>query len=406
MRPRAGCAGRLILRRRVLLEREQHKTMMKSARLLVLASIMLGAAAPGLVRATPPPPPPPCVPAGAAVTVEALGAILAGRGEYDLRRCAAKDLAARGDAAVPVLVGMLGAGDPDTLALALRALTDMGPRAQAALPALMDSIRTPPRALQENYLWESYRALYDAVSAIGAGAGPAIPLLIAKLRDPGHRYDAVGALGKLGKYDAGRVVPALVSILESPEARHTPLETGNVLGALADIGKGARAALPATLAVLERAKAAGDSLDGWSDGSSAIWALVAIAEHGESIPVLTSLLHHPVLASYAAMGLASIGPPAASAVPALIDQLKRSREERAVADNIMSALAEIAPRSPAVQQQILAEATQHGSEWAALVLSAIAPLPSHFAPALAAALAKKPGDVFLGRALENARRVK
>ena len=308
---------------------------MKSTRFVVLVSIMLGASAPGLVRATPPPPLPPCVPASAAVTVEALGGILAGNGNDHVRRCAAKDLAARGATAVPVLVGMLGSRDSDTLALALGALTDMGPQAQAALPALMDRIRTPPRALQELYLWESYRALYDAVSAIGAGARPAIPLLIARSRDPGHRYDAVGALGKLGKYDAGRVVPYLVSILESPEAWDTPGDTRAVVDALANIGKGARAGLPATLALLERAKAAGSSMDGWS----ALHALVAIAEHGESIPVLTSLLHQPVLASDAAMGLSSIGPPAASAVPALIDQLKRSREDPNVADNIMSAAA-------------------------------------------------------------------
>lgn len=369
---------------------------MKSACFVALMLMMLGAAAPGLVRATPAPPLPPCVPAGAGVTIAALGAMLAGQGDYHVRRCAALDLAARGTVAVPVLVGTLGSKDRDTVRFALDALAKMGPHAQAALPALMDRIRAPTPVLQENDL-----ALYDAVSALGAGARPAIPLLVAQSRDPRYRFSAVQALGELGKYDAARAVPRLVSILESQKGEGTLLEAQHTLGALKKIGKGARAALPATLASLEEAEQAVNHMHGYA----AVGALVAIAEPGESIPVLTDLLHS-MLPGTAVSGLAGIGPAAASAVPALIHKLKHTRDEPRLAGDVVDALADIAPQSPVVQQQLLEEATQYRSGSAAEALSRIGPLPPHFAPVLAAALAKQPGDVFLGRALENARRVK
>ncbi|MDB5792711.1 MAG: hypothetical protein JWQ80_2735 [Massilia sp.] len=364
-----------------------------NTRTIALALCLLGAAAPG--RALPPPRPPACVPAGAAVTIGVLEAILAGKGDSPLRDCAVNDLAARGAAAVPVAVRMLGAGDSDSAMLALALLSALGPTAQAALPALMDQVRTPSPALHLNP-----GGLYDAVGALGAAGGPAIPLLIARSRAPYYRYYAVGALGKLGKYDAGRVVPHLVSTLEGREGRLLPLDTSAVLGALADIGKGARAALPATLAALERAKAAGESMD----ASAAIRALLALAEPGESIPVLVGLFDHPMLAYSAVEGLALIGPAAASAAPALIDKLNRSREEPHMPDRIVSALAAIGPELPAVQQQLLIEATQYQRWTAAYALAHGGPLPFHFAAALAAALAKKPGDVFLGIALKNVRR--
>lgn len=305
--------------------------MVATRRLAVFVSFMLAAAAPWPACATPAPPVPPCVPADAAVSIEALRAIVAGEGNLRLRDCAATDLAARGAPAVRTALGLLDAGDPDTVYLGLKVLSRMGSHAQAALPTLMDSIRTPPPALHPDYF-----PLYEAVTAIGAAAKPAIPLLIAKTRDPAHRYFALGALGRLGRYDVQRVVPHLASMLESPDVAIL-LDAPQVLAALREIGTPARAALPALLASLERARDIGD--------------------HRHS---------------------ADVG----------------------------RALAAIAPGSPAVLEQLLLEATQHGSASAAHALAHIAPLPARFAPALAAALANKPGDDYLGMALENARRVK
>ncbi|MEN3277401.1 MAG: hypothetical protein V7631_3191 [Massilia sp.] len=362
--------------------------MNKPGCLAVAVTCMLAATMSLPAGAIPPPPPPPCIPASPAVTVEALAGVLAGKGESRQQECAAKDLAARGAAGVPVAVRLLGVRDSNTVMLALMALADMGPHAQAALPALMERIRKATAA--------GDKYLYDAVAAIGPGARPAIPLLITKSRDPRQRYLALRALGRLGKHDASRVVPYLESMLQGRQHEET------VLDALSDIGKDARAALPATLVSLEQAKAAGDHMH----GASAVNALLAIGEPGESIPVLTGLLHDPVLANDAVLGLARLGPAAASAVPALIAKLASSRYDSSLPDNIASALATIAPGSPAVQRQLLVESTQYQNEMAAIALAAISPLPPDFAPALAAVLARKPGDYFLGKALENTRRVK
>jgi hypothetical protein len=206
------------------------------------------------------------------VTTDALGRVIAGKGDSRQRECAAKDLAARGAAAVPVALRLLRIRGGDAAMLALTALADMGPHAQAALPALMERLRKP-RSLEDKYL-------YDAVAALGPGAKPAIPLLISRSRAPAHPYYPqhtfwpLHTLGRLGKHDADRVVPYLVSMLLDRENDQL------VLGALADIGKDARAALPAILVSLERAKISGNSMD----GAAALDALIAIGEPGESVP--------------------------------------------------------------------------------------------------------------------------
>ena len=203
----------------------------------------------------------------------------------------------------------------------------------------------------------------------------------------------------LGRYDAQRVVPHLIALLESVPGPRVPIDAPDLLHALRAIGKPARAALPATLASLGQARAARDSMH----GAAAIQALLAIAEPGESLPLLAGLLDDPMLAGDAVDSLALLGPAAASMAPALIEKLGRSRNAPLMTDRIVRALAEIAPASPLVQQQLLVEATQYESAHAAYVLAHTRPLPARFAPALAAALASKPGDVFIGMALENAR---
>lgn len=366
--------------------------MIRTAHLAGLCLLALGAAVPGTAQALTPPPPA-CIPADASVTVEALGTVLAGTGPFYLRQCAVNDLAARGAAAVPVVVALLDSSDVTTVHLALDAVAALGPQAQAALPALQGHI-VRPRTLAGNDL-----RIYQAVGALGAAGRPAIALLISKSREPGYRYQSVAALGKLGQYDAQRVVPHLIALLESVPGPRVPIDAPGLLDALRDIGKPARAALPATLASLEQAKAARDSMH----GAAAIRALLAIAEPGEILPLLAGLLDHPMLAGDAIDSLSLLGPAAASTVPALIEKLGRSRNEPHMPDRIVRGLAEIAPASPLVQQQLLVEATQYESAHAAYVLAHSKPLPARFAPALTAALASKPGDVFLGMALANAR---
>jgi hypothetical protein len=264
---------------------------------------MLAAVAPSLAQATAPPPLLPCVPASPAVTSDAIGRIIAGKGDLRQHECAAKDLAARGAEAVPTALRLLRMRDGYVATLALTALADMGPQAQAALPALMERLRKP-RSLEDRYL-------YDAVVALGPAAKPAIPLLIERSREaadpyyPQHTFWPLRALGRLGKHDADRVVPYLVSLLLDRENDQL------VLGALADIGKDARAALPAILVALERAKVSGSSMD----GAAALDALIAIGEPSESVPVLRDLLRHPVMARHAVARLDTLDPAAARVAP-------------------------------------------------------------------------------------------
>lgn len=269
---------------------------MHQARLLaVLVAWSLVAAAPRPAQATPPPPLPPCVPAGPGVTNDALGRIIAGNSTPRQSECAAKDLAARGAAAVPVALRLLRNHDEFVGMTALMALADMGPQAQAALPALMKRLERP-RAFGDKYL-------YDAVVALGPAAKPAIPLLIARSRqpaDPYYPYHSDGpldALGRLGKHDPDRVVAYLVPLLLDRENDRLVLDT------LATIGKEAKAALPAILVALERARISGNGMD----GAAALDALIAVGGPGESMPVLKGLVDHPVMAPHAAARLKALG---------------------------------------------------------------------------------------------------
>lgn len=369
---------------------------MRSGSVLLLAAALLATATPLPGRAfTPPPPLPPCVPAKAGVSVAALGAIIAGDASAHIQQCAVKELAARGAAAMPVVLPMLGPGKGALLFDALEVVTAIGPDAHAALPLLMAHIRQPPAILHG-----MYRGLYDAVGALGPAARPAIPLLLVKARDPHHGRHALEVLGKLGKYD-GRVVPQLIAMLAEAKAART-LPDPEVLDALAAIGKDARGALPTVLSALEAARAAGDGRCGWA----ALGALAAIGEPGESLPVLVGLLDDPVLGEYAAYQFPALGSAAASGLPQLIDKLQRSRGQEGMSYALARALAAIAPASPALQRQLLDEATRHGNGQAAYSLAGIKPLPPDFAAPLAAALAKDPDDVGLRKALANTRQAR
>jgi hypothetical protein len=354
----------------------------------LLAASMLAAAMPFTAHAfTAPPEPPPCVPARAAVSTAALGT-LAGDAPAHIQRCAVKDLAARGTAAMPVVLAMLRSDQGGPLIGGLEVVAAIGPDARAALPLLMGHIRKPPAAL--NGL---YRELYDALDALGPAARPAIPLLLAKTGDPDHGGYAVYLLGKLGKYDR-RVVPHLSAMLIDS------MGDTSVLAALAMIGKNARGALPAVLGAIDQAKVTGNS----RRGAAALDTLMAIGAPGETVRVLAGLLDEPVLGEAAVNAFSRIGPARAYTVPVLVDRLGRSRDKKDVAERTVRALAAIAPASPAAQRQLLAEATRHGSAHAASALARIAPLPRNFAVPLAAALARKPGDADLRMALANASR--
>lgn len=219
--------------------------------LMLTASVLAAGLAPA-ARAFKPPPPPVCAPVGPAVTAAALEAAVIGPVPWPEHQCAMLALIARGPEAVPVAIRLLGMDD-DNLLPAVEIVHALGPQAHAVLPALMHRIRDRPPAL----LVQSQQ-LYGALAALGPAARPAIPLLIDKSRERADRDEALGALGKLGKYDAGRVVPHLTALLDEPRTR--PADAAPVLFALAAIGSDARAARPSILAVLAQARASGDGM--------------------------------------------------------------------------------------------------------------------------------------------------
>lgn len=313
--------------------------MNRYARYLVLTASVLAGGLPLAAEAFTPPPPPVCPPMRPAVTTAALEALVVGPVPWPEHQCAMIALIGRGAEAVPVAIRLLGMGD-DNLLPAVEIVNALGPKAHAALPALMKRIRERPPVLLVQL-----QQLYGALASLGAAATPAIPLLIDKSREPATRGEAVAALGKLWKYDPRRVVPHLVAMLDDREGVLSPDDAPSVLFALTRVGRNARAALPATRAALEQAKAGQDGML----GMAALGALAAIAEPGESVPILTGLLEHPVLGDHAVTQLGNIGSPAASAVPLLVARFERSRDPvtRAI---IASSMAAIAPGTPAASR--------------------------------------------------------
>jgi hypothetical protein len=351
------------------------------------AMILLGLAlaAPCAAHAMPPPQPPPCVPASAKVSLQALAAVMAGQGEYSLRECASNDLVARGAAATPVVVALLGSGDVTTLHLALATIRGLGPQAAGALPVLL---KRADAILAIDY--GNSVPLFDAIAAVGSVARPAIPMLIARSRQDAYAYGAQMALGKLGQYDAPIVVPHLVSQL-----KRVDLDT--VAYALGEIGKPAKAALPALKAYLKRAIAA----DG-KGAEAAMGAIARIDDPKNSVPFLLGYLEHPTMAPHAIDQLSLLGASAAAAVPALVRKLNASRGAPAMRDRIVGALRSMAPTSVAAQEQLLVEATQYRNEYAAVALSEVNPLPHRFVPALKKVADGKPASYFFNKALANA----
>ncbi|KQQ89261.1 hypothetical protein [Massilia sp. Leaf139] len=305
--------------------------MPPSARRLLLTASLLAAGLPLPGLAFTPPPPPVCALASDAVTTAALEATILGASSWPEHQCAMIALIKRGEPAVPVAVRLLGMDD-DHLYQAVEIVTALGPRAHAALPALMSRIRDRPPALVVQF-----QQLYGALASLGPAARPAIPFLIEKSREPAHRDSALGALGKLWKFEPRLVVPHLTAMLEGRQEKLSRDDTISVLFALAEARSEARAALPGALAAIEQAKASGDAML----GMAALRALAAIAEPAQSVPILSKLLAHPVLGDHAVTELGNIGRPAASAVPLLKARLERTGDPvmRAIIAGSLAAIA-------------------------------------------------------------------
>jgi HEAT repeat protein len=135
-----------------------------------------------------------------------------------------------GPAAVRALLDALDrephrAGDPSLEGTAALVLREVG---EAALPVLL--------GLLTSEQWDEWQSALRALGDMGPAARGAVPALLALLEDRERRREVVRALGRMG---AAETVPHLVGLLEDDRVRPAAME------ALGRIGPAAREAIPA-----------------------------------------------------------------------------------------------------------------------------------------------------------------
>ena len=144
--------------------------------------------------------------------------------------------------AVEKLAGFLPDSDSDVRGAAALALSEIGPPAAPAAPQVARLLKDPDPQVR------GYAAL--ALREMGRRAAPAIPDLCAALQDPAPsvRMTAASALGSMGT-TADSAVPDLIAELEASNGSEISGDDvqvmRNICYALADIGPGARSAIPA-----------------------------------------------------------------------------------------------------------------------------------------------------------------
>jgi len=340
-------------------------------------------------------------------------------------------LSAGGDEAVEPLVQKLKEGaTAEERAAAARALWKLGPRAEAAVPALVAALKDAdgpvrsaaafalggvgaPAAPAAPGLLELLKASEPtaraaaafALGSIGPGARAAAPVLVAALTvaDPELQETAAWALGRIGPEAAAVAVPALIERLDDPSPR---LQEAAVR-ALAALGPAAKEAAPVLQrrladATPELRRALADALarTGGAD-SGAADALVARlrdkdyddaiealarADPAVAVPALARGLHHAdkEVRERCCFALERIGPEkTGAAIPTLIEALDdREGAVRAMAARVLAWHgAKAAKAVPA-----LIRAYEQGSGWvsaqAADTLRCLGPAAQAAVPAL------------------------
>jgi HEAT repeat protein len=185
----------------------------------------------------------------AATSVRALGklhadpklvvpALIKARGDKELRYFATISLGEIrpiDSRIVPALILSLRDQDPRICNVAASAVFEIGPAAEAAVPALIDALDDKPIDFQ----------VFLALEKMGQKAETAVPALI-KLSKTATGYDRLSAAQALWRIDqdVNVVVPALVESLKDP---FLPIRRDAAL-ALGEIGQQAAAAAPALIA--------------------------------------------------------------------------------------------------------------------------------------------------------------
>jgi HEAT repeat protein len=228
------------------------------------------------------------------------------------------------DQVVPVLGDLLSDKDPVIRANVVEAFASLG---EKALPRLI-------RALEND---DTQALAVEVIHRLGPKAKAAVPALILELKDPDadYRREVEFALASIGP-DAKDAVPELINRLkdEEPKVRHTACY------ALGKIGPAAASAAPS----LRDCMASDDAFM----KVASVWALLKIQPEDKplqalAVPLLTKALQETdrdLIRKEAAIALGAIGPGAKEAIPAL-EKIAADSDSAEVRDAAKQALAKI-----------------------------------------------------------------
>jgi hypothetical protein len=299
------------------------------------------------------------------------------------RACATDSLAQRGEDAIPTLIHLLQSRDVSTQLLAIDHLDEAkkrGGSVREAVPLIVQHLKDYD--LDNAYIRDQIFRVYWALEFLGKDSTPAIPVLIEKSRSDAlglvvpESYWAIQTLGRIGKYDAQKIAPHLILLLDEPSHR---VDAAN---ALADMTASARSAVPELTRHLEAA------LNSPSDkfSESLMWALARCSDSATTVATLTPLLVAPGFELQAANALRGIGPAARPAIPYLLSRLENSSSPANEKIIDVLALLVIDPNSIETLKRILAEATRSHSYDIADQLAHSKTLPAALAPDLQKAI--------------------
>ena len=288
-----------------------------------------------------------------------------------------RDLGPKAKAAVPALIERLADPRPEIRREAILALAAMAEAAAPAAPQLVKALDDKP----------VHAAAVFALGSIGAAPAGAEAKIRATLNDPDHTAGVAGtwALAKLHKGEKEYVVwaaEALVFYLKDPDARCRTAAAR----ALADLKPGPDISLPIFEKTFQGAdeKVVEGALDAVAAlGAQAVPNLIKALKHERLRPRIVSVLgqigpaaapaaealagllddKNPLTQKEVAMALAKIGPAAKAAVPALA---KAVEQEGAVGYGAAFALGKIGPEAAAAEA-VLLKTLESKDESAALI---------------------------------------
>lgn len=236
------------------------------------------------------------------------------------------DAGPKAAAAVPALIALLGDPDLEVRGLAASVLGSVGKGVEATVPALIEATKQPDLGVRT-------RAI-DALESLGPEAAAASPTLL-KLVQTGDKDTRAAAIAALGKIKASEpeVIEALMAVAKKDV---DPKTRGRAIRALGNIGGPAKEAVPFLGGLLKDRDV---TLRG-----DAIWALGGIGpEAGEAAEALAAATKDPRIREYALEALGKLKGAAKPALPEMIKCLK-SNDLRA-RKTAARALGEIGPEA-------------------------------------------------------------